>query len=71
MRGCGYLPHVGEHPGTFPLTIFFFIGIYAGITKGWIGWIAAIILIAIILPIYLYGSYDRAQISDYIEQNRE
>lgn len=66
VRGCKTLPHVGEHPGT--AWVFFMIlacgiaGIERGGFKGFIG--GASLAAFFMLPLYLYGAYDRANISD-------
>lgn len=65
VRGCRALPHVGGHPGTGVVVAFvamgFVAGVRAGIAKGLIG---ALIMLAIFGPMYLWGAYDRAQLSD-------
>jgi hypothetical protein len=61
-RGCGDLPHVGEHPGTIIVVVLLTGGT---IGAGWIG-LAIISLIAI--PGYLVGAYDRAETSDHLQR---
>lgn len=69
IRGCGTLPHVGEHPGTAFLFVFVLMGAAAGASHGgWRGAIGgALFMGACMAPPYLYGAYDRAQVSDRIE----
>lgn len=68
IRGCRTLPHVGEHPGTWCVFMFVLIGALAGAERGgWRGALGGAIVMALfILPIYFYGAYDRAKISDRI-----
>jgi len=63
-RGCGYLPFVGSHPGTLHLIALLVLGAVGG------GWIGVLVMGAFCLPIYLYGAYDRAVLSDRL-RNRE
>ena len=62
IRGCGYLPTCGEHPGTTFLFVFILMGALAGGTNG--GWkgsfFGAGMMTAFVAPLYLMGSYDRA-----------
>ena len=60
-RGCGYLPHVGEHPGTLILGGLVVIGTIA------VGWIGAVGMLAMFGPLYLFGAYERANLSDRLE----
>lgn len=75
-RGCGYLPHVGNHPGTGILWAMLLLGAIAGcrninITIWWAGPLFGVVFMAIfILPIYLVGSYERAELSDKITLSR-
>jgi len=66
MRGCKTLPHVGEHPGTAWVLLMILAcglaGIERGGAKGFIG--GALIGALFMLPLYLYGAYDRAKLSD-------
>lgn len=67
-RGCGKLPHVGEHPGTALAIGLVAMGALAGNKGGWIGALGGMAFMALfILPIYLYGAYDRANLSDELE----
>jgi hypothetical protein len=73
MRGCGYLPHVGEHPGTLWMIMFILFGGMAGVSRGGMyGMIGGLMFMALfVLPLYLWGAYDRANLSDNITKNEE
>ena len=61
IRGCGYLPTCGEHPGTALLFCFILMGAIAGSHNGWKG--AAFGASAMTLfaaPSYLIGAYYRS-----------
>lgn len=63
VRGCGRLPHVGEHPGTIAwLVIILLCGLANG---GIVGFLTAA---TIVTPIYLFGAYERAQFSDTLNR---
>lgn len=65
IRGCGTLPHVGSHPGTGTVVALILMGIAAGSKAGWRGMLLGGMLMAVFfVPMYLYGAYDRARISD-------
>lgn len=68
-RGCGTLPHVGSHPGTGVLVGLVCITGAAGAQAGGlVGFTAASIIgVCIYGPMYLYGAYSRAQLSDKLE----
>ena len=67
IRGCGNLPHVGEHPGTEMLILFIIMGALAGAKGGLTGAIVGALFMGLFLiPVYLYGAYDRANLSDKI-----
>jgi len=73
IRGCGYLPGVGEHPGTMWLIVFILMGGMAGamnqnynVLNGIVG--GSIFMGIFILPFYLYGAYDRANLSDELSK---
>lgn len=68
VRGMGTLPHVGEHPGTRLLLYWIAAGALAGgIKGGFVGILGgAAIMIMGLGPLYLWGAYDRARISDRI-----
>lgn len=69
IRGCGELPHVGEHPGNFFLLMFVLIGALAGAQTGWYGALGGAILMLLFMgPLYLMGAYDRAQLSDRLSE---
>lgn len=71
IRGCGNLPHVGEHPGTLTLIFFVFLGCMAGAGKDEWGFaIGGAIMAAFMVPIYLFGAYERAEESDRIANRR-
>ncbi len=61
VRGMGYLPHVGSHPGTPWLVFFLLIGL-AGSLWG------LVFMAAAFGPIYLWGAYDRACLNDRLEK---
>jgi len=71
IRGCGTLPHVGKHPGTCVMTIFMMISIGGALISYNVGAMAAAIgstLMAILMvAIYLFGAYSRAEDSDNLE----
>lgn len=68
LRGCTTLPHVGEHPGTACLFIFILLGALAGRDGGLAGCLGGAAFMTVFIgPIYLYGAYGRAQVSDEIE----
>lgn len=59
-RGCGVLPHVGDHPGWMALIMFVILGFYAGMPVG----------LALVIPAaiaFAYGAYSRAELSDLLE----
>ncbi len=73
IRGCGTLPHVGEHPGTLYVVALIGAGAYAGATRSGSvlgALVGAAIVGVVILPMYLYGAYERARISDRMEARR-
>lgn len=66
-RGGTTLPHVGSHPGTGWLFAFILMGAYAGASNGgeWWGALGGAGITALgMVPLYLFGAYDRAQLSD-------
>jgi hypothetical protein len=65
VRGCGTLPHLGDHPRTLVLVVICSLGAVAG---GLVG--AAILAVGFGIP-YLLGAYDRAEYSDQIERGEE
>jgi hypothetical protein len=72
IRGCGTLPHVGEHPGTDTLIVLLVLGMIGGSQKGgWIGGLVGLAGMAIIIgPVYLYGAYGRACLSDELSSEQ-
>lgn len=65
IRGCGILPHVGEHPGTGWLIVFIMMGAFAGRGGGIWGVLGGALFMAVFMgSIYLYGAYCRAEDSD-------
>lgn len=62
LRGIGYLPHVGDHPGTFWAAVLPLIGVAAG------GLVGFLVMAVICWPLYLYGAHDRAEFSDRLER---
>jgi hypothetical protein len=67
LRGCGNLPCAGEHPGTTMLLGLIIIGLVAGSKNGFWGVVVGGAVMAIgIGPIYLFGAYDRANLSDHV-----
>lgn len=65
IRGCTNLPYVGPHPGCFIMIMFIIIGAMAGAKGGISGVIGGSCIVAIcVLPFFLYGAYDRANLSD-------
>lgn len=71
-RGCGTLPHVGEHPGTGFLLLLILTGGAACWRGGLVGvLIGAGLMAAVMGPIYLCGAYSRAQLSDRLSRQRD
>lgn len=69
VRGCGYLKHCGEHPGTVPLVMFALMGAVAGARGGWIYALGgAGIMLATFGPMYLWGAYDRSRLDEETER---
>lgn len=68
-RGCGTLPHVGEHPGTVPTLFLIAITGLACAAAGWQGVAVGIVIGSIFyVPMYLYGAYSRAKLSDSLSR---
>lgn len=65
LRGCRALPFVGPHPGTAALILLCLLGLLAG------GIVGAIAVLGIFGPVYLYGAYDRAKLSEKCERPRK
>jgi len=67
-RGCCDLPGVGEHPGTPMLVFMVILGGIAGGTNGLVGaLIGSAAFLTIFAPIYLWGAYERAELSDKLD----
>jgi hypothetical protein len=66
IRGCGYLEHCGEHPGTEFLFIFILMGALACVPNG--GWKGAIFgslaMGTFMAPLYMIGAYDRSVLDE-------
>lgn len=72
LRGCGTLPHVGEHPGTLHLAALLCAGALGGLNEGWAGAASCAAIVALAIgPLYLYGAYDRANLSDDISAQQK
>ena len=59
-RGCGTLPHVGEHPGNPMVCLVASILMFIG------GWAGLAMFSVVLLPAYLLGAYERAEFSDQL-----
>lgn len=71
LRGIGSLPHVGHHPGTAPVLAIILLPGLAFLPHGAWAVMGGITFGAIVFgPIYLCGSYDRAELSDRLERKR-
>jgi hypothetical protein len=66
IRGCGYVSGYGSHPGTLPVILFILLGGLAGIERGGLfGFLGGCIFMSLFLvPIYLFGAYERGKLSD-------
>lgn len=63
IRGCGFVPGYGNHPGTATLGLFVAMGGGVGASRGDLG-IAlggALLMLVVFGPMYLYGAYDRSR----------
>ena len=71
VRGCGYLPGVGEHPGTGFIVFLILLGGVACIKAGgFTGFMFGSGLMAItMLPFHFYGAYERSKTSDQLLAN--
>lgn len=65
IRGCGYLPTCGDHPGTGYLFLIVCMGAFAGAKKGTLGAFvgAGVMLVCLGIP-YLIGAHDRGAIQE-------
>jgi len=69
VRGCGTLPHCGEHPGTMWLVMFALMGAMAGAKGGLVGVLGgAGIMLAVFGSAYLVGAYDRSKTDERIDR---
>lgn len=64
-RGMYWMPYVGEHPGNAGVLIFTMMGAAAG------GLIGAAVMLVFFGPMYCYGAYDRAQLSDRMSKKAQ
>lgn len=73
IRGCGYLEHCGDHPGTSFLVICVLMGVCVGASRG--GWSGAFsgaaFMGAFIGPLYLWGAYERSVEDERLSRPRE
>lgn len=69
IRGCGYLEHCGDHPGTSFLVICVLMGVCVGASRGgWVGALGgALFMGAFIVPLYLWGAYERSVLNEKFE----
>lgn len=72
IRGCTDLPYVGEHPGVFTLVMFILAGAFAGSKGGTVLSVisGAALMATFMLPIFLYGAYTGANLSDELVQKK-
>lgn len=71
IRGCGTMPHVGNHPGTVWFAALVAVGALQGVNNGWIGAaIGGCLMFAAMGAIYFTGAYQRAGLSDRLEAKR-
>lgn len=69
VRGCGTLPHCGEHPGTMWLVTFVLMGAMAGAKGGLVGVFGgAGTMLAVFGSVYLVGAYDRSKTDERIDR---
>lgn len=69
VRGCGTLPHCGEHPGTMWLVMFALMGAMAGAKGGLVGVLGgAGIMLAVFGTVYLVGAYDRSKTDEHVDR---
>jgi hypothetical protein len=69
IRGCRTLPYVGEHPGTGFVVMLILTGGAAGWKGGLVGILMGAALMAVVmLPMYLWGAYDRSVISERLSR---
>ena len=70
LRGCGWLPQVGDHPGTgMCVGLVLVTGLAGAQGGGLVGFvIASLAALLIYGSMYFYGAYSRAQLSDALER---
>jgi len=72
IRGCGTLPHCGEHPGTIFLYGLVLMGAIAGAKGGWFGALCgAVVMLIFSGSFYLYGAYERSKTEERIEARND
>lgn len=73
VRGCGYLPHCGEHPGTGVLFILVLGGAAVAGKAGGLGGVVlgAAVMLLVYGPLYLYGAYTRAVENDRMKERKK
>lgn len=72
VRGCGWLEHCGDHPGTAVLFVFILMGAIAASNGGWRGCIGGAGFMAVgIAPLYLWGAYDRSVLDEKLSKNNQ
>lgn len=69
MRGCGWLPYVGSHPGTCPLVAFLLIAAVVGAQGSedapLLSAMSAMLIVGLPMgAVYLSGAIGRARLSD-------
>jgi hypothetical protein len=72
IKGCGYLPDMGEHPGTVWLIMFVLMGGMAGAERGgWKGFIGGCLFISVFMvPLYLSGAHGRAVDQERMDEKK-
>lgn len=72
IRGCGWLEHCGDHPGTAVLFAFILSGALGGSNGGWNGILGgAGIMSAFMMPLYLHGAYERSILDEKLSKNNQ
>lgn len=57
IRGCGYVPHCGNHPGTTIVLALLLISTIGGLD-------CVAVSSLMFLPLYFWGAYDRSVMSE-------
>lgn len=71
IRGTRDLPGVGSNPGTMWVIVWPLGGALAGIEHGFMGAVwGVLVFLALFGPLYLYGAYERAELSDRITRRQ-